>query len=165
VSSIQKPLIWRKPIKSSSKFDSYGQQSVPVLDEPIGPGHSHCCKTPILKRTILTQWWQQARAVARQLRENHGVQGVGVMGALVRDEPLNVWSRIQLVIWDVPEDVQLWHLGQSLPGKPPVEVIAAVRALPGEWEEIAQQMQVLEGEWQPCGPRPQERMMFHWKDE
>ena len=64
--------------------------------------------------------------------------------ALVRDEPLNVWSRIQLVIWDVPEDVQLWHLGQSLPGKPPVEVIAAVRALPGEWEEIAQQMQVLE---------------------
>jgi len=87
------------------------------------------------------------------------------MGALVRDEPLNVWSRIQLVIWDVPEDVQLWHLGQSLPGKPPVEVIAAVRALPGEWEEIAQQMQVLEGEWQPCGPRPQERMMFHWKDE
>jgi predicted nucleotidyltransferase len=111
------------------------------------------------------QWWQQARTVARQLREDHGVKGVGVMGALVRDEPLNVWSRIQLVVWDVPEEVQLWHLGQSLPEKPPIEVIAAVRALPGEWQEIAQQMQVLEGEWQPCGPRPQEHMMFYWKDD
>jgi hypothetical protein len=84
------------------------------------------------------QWWQQARAVAHQLREDHGVKGVGVIGALVRDEPLDVWSRIQLVIWDVPEEIQLWHLGQSLPEKPPVEVIAAVRALPGEWEEISQ---------------------------
>jgi hypothetical protein len=37
-------------------------------------------------------------------------------------------------------------------------------ALPGEWEEISQRMQVLEGEWQPCGPRPQERMVFHWKE-
>ncbi len=34
------------------------------------------------------------------------------MGALVRDEPLNVWSRIQLVVWDGPEEVQLWQLGQ-----------------------------------------------------
>ena len=110
------------------------------------------------------QWWQHARAIARQLREDHGVKGVGVIGALVRDAPLNVWSRIQLVIWDVPEGVQLWQLGQTLPEKPSLELIAAVRALPGEWEEISQRMQVLEGEWQPCGPRPQERMVFHWKE-
>ena len=57
------------------------------------------------------QWWQHARAIARQLREDHGVKGVGVIGALVREEPLNVWSRIQLVMWDVPEAVKLWQLG------------------------------------------------------
>lgn len=103
--------------------------------------------------------------IARQLREDHGVQGVGVIGALVRDEPLNVWSRIQLVMWDVPEGMKLWQVGQTLPEKPAIELISAVRALLGEWEEISQRMQVLEGEWQPCGPRPQERMVFHWKED
>lgn len=110
------------------------------------------------------QWWQHARAIARQLREDHGVKGIGVIGSLVRAEPLNVWSRIQLVMWDVPEGVKLWQLGQTLPEKPSIELISAVRALPGEWEDISQRMEVLEGEWQPCGPRPQERMVFHWKE-
>ncbi|WP_031292189.1 Uma2 family endonuclease [Leptolyngbya sp. Heron Island J] len=107
-------------------------------------------------------WWQQAREVAVGLEAEHGVGGVGVIGALVEDRPLNRWSQIHLVIWDVPEDFNLWQFWQTLPQELPFELTEAVRALPGEWQEISGQMQVLEGDWHGYGPRPQERMTFRW---
>ena len=40
------------------------------------------------------------------------------------------------------------------------ELTEAIRALPGEWQEISERMQVLEGEWSGYGPQPRERMAF-----
>ncbi|NJN21462.1 MAG: Uma2 family endonuclease [Leptolyngbya sp. RL_3_1] len=86
------------------------------------------------------RWWQHAKTIAHQLKQDHGVGGVG---ALIDDVPLNTWSRIQLVLWNVPEQFQKWQVVQTLPQSPPVELIEAVWALPGEWLTISQEMQVL----------------------
>lgn len=100
--------------------------------------------------------------MAAELKAEHGVGGVGVIGALVEDRPLNRWSQIHLVIWDVPEGFNLWQFWQTLSQELPFELTESVRALPGEWQEISEQMQVLEGDWHGYGPRPQERMTFQW---
>jgi hypothetical protein len=46
-----------------------------------------------------TKWWQLARQAATILREQFGIQQVGVIGDLTRSQPLNYWSELQLVIW------------------------------------------------------------------
>lgn len=108
------------------------------------------------------RWWQQASAIARRLKDEHGVGGIGVIGSLLNDQPLNTWSKIQLILWDVPEGFRKWQVWQTLPDSPPVELTEAVWALPGDRPEISQRMQILEGTQKPHGPRPQERMKFHW---
>ncbi|MEM8502230.1 MAG: Uma2 family endonuclease [Cyanobacteria bacterium P01_D01_bin.1] len=108
------------------------------------------------------QWWKQARELARQLVEEHRVGGVGVIGALLSEQPLNRWSQIHLVLWDIPDEFKKWSFMQTLPDDIPVELTEAVWALPGEWQEIADRMEVLAGTGKPHGPRPQERMVFHW---
>lgn len=107
-------------------------------------------------------WWQQAKDVAAQLKTEHDVGGVGVIGSLVEDTPLNRWSQIHLVVWDVPDDFNVWQFRQTLPQELPIELTEAVRALPGEWQEISERMQVLEGDWRRYSPRPRERMAFQW---
>ena len=107
-------------------------------------------------------WWQTAREIAHKLVDEHGVGGVGVIGALVDDKPLNRWSQIHLVLWDVPDGFREWSIARSLPDEIPIELIQAVWALPGDWQEIAERMKVLAGDGQPHGPRPQERMVFRW---
>lgn len=47
-------------------------------------------------------WWNIARQAAALLRD-YGVTKLGVIGDLVRPQPLNYWSDITLVAWDVPE--------------------------------------------------------------
>ena len=111
-----------------------------------------------------SQWWQQARDIAQQLVAEHQVGGVGVIGALVSDEPLHRWSQIHLVLWDVPDDFKLWPFMHTLPEDIPVELTQAVWALPGDWQEIAERLEVLAGIGKPHGPRPKERMVFHWLD-
>jgi predicted nucleotidyltransferase len=48
-------------------------------------------------------WWNIARQAAALLRETYGVTRLGVIGDLVRPQPLSYWSDITLVAWDVPE--------------------------------------------------------------
>ncbi len=48
-------------------------------------------------------WWNIARQAAALLRETYGVTRLGVIGDLVRSQPLSYWSDITLVAWDVPE--------------------------------------------------------------
>lgn len=48
-------------------------------------------------------WWKLARQAAALLRETYGVTRVGVIGDLVRSQPLDYWSEIVLVAWDVPQ--------------------------------------------------------------
>ena len=109
-------------------------------------------------------WRQLAKETARKLVNEHGVGGVGVIGALVDDRPLNRWSQVHLVLWDVPEVFKAWSIAQLLPDEIPVELTEAVWATPGDWQEITERMEVLAGDGQPHGPRPQERMVFHWLD-
>ncbi|MEL6381961.1 MAG: hypothetical protein AAFQ89_05720 [Cyanobacteria bacterium J06626_18] len=108
-------------------------------------------------------WWQRARAIARQLYQEQGIGGVGIIGSLVKDMPLNRWSQIHLVLWDVPQGAKIWQSWQIMPNDPPMNLTEAAWALPGEWQEIAERMQVPEGKGKPYGPRPQERWAFRWK--
>lgn len=110
-------------------------------------------------------WWQQAREIASRLKSEQAIGGIGVIGALVEDAPLDRWSQIQLVVWNVPEGGKLWEFWQTLPPDFPFELTEAMRALPGEWQEISERMQVLEGEWGGYGPRPRERMTFQWENK
>jgi Uma2 family endonuclease len=48
-------------------------------------------------------WWSIARQAAALLRATYRVTRVGIIGDLVRPQPLNYWSNITLVAWDVPE--------------------------------------------------------------
>ena len=90
--------------------------------------------------------------------------GVGLIGALLSEQPLNRWSQIHLVLWDVPDEFEQWSFLETVPKDIPVKLTEAVWALPGDWQEIAERMEILAGSGKPHGPRPQERMVFHWID-
>ena len=109
-------------------------------------------------------WQQRAREIAQRLVTEHQVGGVGLIGSLLSDQPLNRWSEIHLVLWDVPDEFKKWSFAETLPEDIPVEITEAVWALPGDWQEIAERMETLAGSGKPHGPRPQERMVFHWLD-
>jgi hypothetical protein len=70
------------------------------------------------------QWWTLARQAADILRERFGVRQVAVIGDLVRPAPLHYWSRITLVVWDMPEDyVAVYVAMHAVSRDPPIEVI------------------------------------------
>ena len=46
-------------------------------------------------------WWEKARAIAALLREKHGLKRIGVTGDLLRVKPLNFWSELTVVAWDM----------------------------------------------------------------
>lgn len=48
---------------------------------------------------------------------------------------------------------------------PILELAKVVWALPTDWQQITQSMRVLEGVWDACGIRTQERIMFHEVDQ
>ena len=108
------------------------------------------------------QWRQRAREIAQQLVIEHKVGGVGLIGSLLSEHPLNRWSQIHLVLWDVPNEFKKWAFMETVPEDIPVKLTEAVWALPGDWQEIAERMETLAGRGKPHGPRPQERMVFHW---
>lgn len=110
------------------------------------------------------QWQQRAREIAQRLVTEHQVGGVGLIGSLLSDQPLNRWSEIHLVLWDVPNEFKKWAFMKTVPEDTPVELTEAVWTLPGDWQEIAERMEILAGNGKPHGPRPQERMVFHWLD-
>ena len=107
-------------------------------------------------------WWQLAEELSRKLVDEHNVGGVGIIGDLVSDQPLSRWSRIHLIMWDVPDNFKQWSFTKTLPTDIPVELTEAVWALPGDWQKVTEQMKPLAGSGKPHGPRPQERMVFHW---
>jgi len=48
------------------------------------------------------QVWQLVHQAAKLLRSKYGATRLGVIGDLVKKEPLNFWSEITLVAWDLP---------------------------------------------------------------
>ena len=111
-----------------------------------------------------TQWQERARDIAQRLVAEHQIGGVGLIGALLNERPLNRWSQIHWVLWDVPDEFEKWSFMETLPEDIPVKLTEAVWALPGDWQEITGQMEILAGSGKPHGPRPPERMVFHWLD-
>lgn len=108
------------------------------------------------------QWQQRAREIAQRLVAEHQVGRVGLIGSLLSDQLLGRWFQVHLVLWDVPNEFKKWSFAETLPEDIPVELTEAVWALPGDWQEISERMETLAGSGKPHGPKPQERMVFHW---
>lgn len=53
------------------------------------------------------RWWREVREVGAFLHDRYRFRRVAVIGDLTREEPLDVWSGVTLVVWDVPEKVSL----------------------------------------------------------
>jgi hypothetical protein len=61
-------------------------------------------------------WWRIAHEAAALLREQYGAKRVAVSGDLVRDRPLNYWSEIELIAWELPSSAfseATWALYQA----------------------------------------------------
>jgi Uma2 family endonuclease len=73
-------------------------------------------------------WWEVAREAARVMRREFRFEMVGVIGDLVRTEPLNYWSEVSLVVRQViPGDAwpRLWERLKEVGGELPIEVVEA----------------------------------------
>ncbi len=66
--------------------------------------------------TRKAEWWQIARQTAGYLRDKFGAERVAVMGDLVKPQPLNYWSTIDLIGWgmaDRSDHEANWELCQK----------------------------------------------------
>lgn len=70
-------------------------------------------------------WWKLAHQAAAMLREKYGVTRLGVIGDLVKPEPLNFWSEITLVAWDLPDnkDYEIFQELSNLSKEPRIELL------------------------------------------
>src|SRR5207253_2315443 len=62
-------------------------------------------------------WWEVAREAAHIMRREFQFERIGVIGDLVRAEPLNYWSEVSLVVrQDIPGDtwLRLWESVQEI---------------------------------------------------
>jgi Uma2 family endonuclease len=60
------------------------------------------------------RWWGVARQVAAELRERFGFGRLVVIGDLVREAPLNLWSDIRLVAFDLTKEHDTWEAARFL---------------------------------------------------
>lgn len=75
------------------------------------------------------EWWQLARRAATILREQFGIQRIAVIGEPATPQPLNYWSEIKLVVWDV-ERQSSWDIYKAISpisDEPRIQVIDAER--------------------------------------
>jgi Uma2 family endonuclease/predicted nucleotidyltransferase len=73
-------------------------------------------------------WWQLARQAAAMLREKYGMTRLGVIGDLVRSEPLNYWSEIGIVTWGLERsNYQAYQDLSLLSQNPEIKIISAER--------------------------------------
>jgi Uma2 family endonuclease len=73
------------------------------------------------------EWWTLARQAATILREQFGIQRVGVMGDLVHSQPLNYWSEIKLVAWEMEErsDMDIYKALSAVSKEPEIRLLDA----------------------------------------
>lgn len=92
-------------------------------------------------------------------------KGVGVIGDLVHSEsPLNFWSEITLVVWDVPRRVRLWEVLQNLDSEVEINLLDASSSTPAQWQQIKTEMVVIAGEWSGLVSEPvRKRLQLFWK--
>lgn len=71
-------------------------------------------------------WWQIAHQAAAMLREKYGITRLGVIGDLVRSEPLNYWSEIEIVCWELERNLyQTYQDLSQLSQNPETQLISA----------------------------------------
>jgi Putative restriction endonuclease len=107
------------------------------------------------------QWWKLARELASQLQWENGIGGVGVIGDLLGESPLQYWSEVHLILWAVPDSVSGYRVNEV--DGVPVRMTAVRWASPAEWQLVQQAMTVLVGEWNGQElPELQRRLQFCW---
>ena len=72
-------------------------------------------------------WRRLARQAATILREQFGIQRIGLIGDLLRPYPLNYWSEIKLVVWETDEqsDWEIYQALSSISEEPEIQVLHA----------------------------------------
>lgn len=121
-------------------------------------------KTYAQDRSCRQQAWQIARTIAHQLHEHHRVEGVGVVGDLLQPhQPWNIWSEISLVVWGVPQSLNLWALQNNWQADFHMNWIQPPYCTPAEWQQVITQMQVLVGKWDASQYQPVRKRLrlFH----
>ncbi len=85
------------------------------------------------------EWWQLARQAADLLRNQFGLTRIGVIGDLVRSQPLNYWSEITLVAWDAktPNNWEIYDALSSLSEEPEIHLLQAEKDYLREEERTA----------------------------
>jgi hypothetical protein len=89
-------------------------------------------------------WWGLARQAASLLREKYRMNRLAVIGDLARSEPLNLWSDITIVAWDLPEAIpyeahrDLFELNRE----PGIDLIQAEHASPAQRREMEQAVEL-----------------------
>lgn len=81
-----------------------------------------------------------ARQAASLLRSKYGVTRLGVIGDLVKPEPLNFWSEITLVVWDLAErkNYEIYQDLSNLSNEPDINLVEA----DSKYATVAQQQQI-----------------------
>ena len=108
-------------------------------------------------------WLSEAQAIAQSLREEYGIGGIGLIGDLLSEQPLNHWSEVHLMLWDIPKGFSKWQV-QHLT-EVPIRMTEVAWASPADWLAMQRNMTVLLGEWKEQEmPRSRQRLLFQWDD-
>lgn len=88
------------------------------------------------------EWWALARQAAALLRTRFGVTRLGVIGDLTRAAPLNFWSDLTLVTWDLPHETQYaaWKAVYELFQEPVMDLIDSEHVTPAQQQAIANEL-------------------------
>jgi Uma2 family endonuclease len=91
-------------------------------------------------------WWQVAREAAGLLRARFGLSGLTVIGDLLREQPLDLWSMITLVASDLPDRHDTWEAAQFLYEKyrdePDIDLIRYEHATRSERQAVGRGVEV-----------------------
>ena len=135
------------PLGGSPRNDAGGAQKR-SNNSSIGGVHDSTIKRTLTRLQDAERkaaWWKVARRAAELLHEQFGIQRLAVIGDLVRDAPLNVWSEITLVAWDMPRDhVPVRHALWELSRDPLIDLIDVEWATPAQRESIAHEAVMLD---------------------
>lgn len=73
------------------------------------------------------KWWEIARQAADILRSNYDIKRIAVIGDLASSKPLNYWSNITLVVWDVPDKsgYEIYKSLSNLSKNPKIKLVEA----------------------------------------
>lgn len=108
-------------------------------------------------------WLSEAKAIAQSLREEYAIGGIGLIGDLLNEQPLNHWSEVHLMLWDIPKGFSKWQV-QHLT-EVPIRMTEVAWASPADWQAMQQNMTVLVGKWKEQeAPRSRQRLLFQWDD-